>query len=79
MFRCWKGRKPTFSRQPIVSTARDHDPSGRASSSPTAEIVILVNVRVLSEHLGLPPVRVLAARARTSNFPSALERLMGGR
>ncbi len=44
-----------------------------------SEIVILVNVRVLSEHLGLPPVRVLAARARTSNFPSALERLMGGR
>lgn len=44
-----------------------------------AEIIILVNVRVLSAHLGLPPVQVLAARARSSNFPGALQRLMGGR
>lgn len=42
-----------------------------------AELVELVNIRVLSEHFDVPPVRVLQARERTGSYVEAYRRLVG--
>ncbi len=41
------------------------------------QVVALVNAKILAEHLGVPPGRILDARTRARDFPSTLRALMG--